>query len=558
MSILSTPPVAVRYLLVIAGLAVMVPVSPAQTVSKRSLPVVEFEKAALNGTLTEEGYRRCERYVQDWLAYADPVSKLIPRNLDRDTDLWNANDCAADNYPFMVLTSFFTNRERFEGLMKEMLSNERKLTSRVRSLPDEYSFSKKGFVHDEVSMGRIVFGTAEYAKDGLMPLTEWLGPSPWSDRMTEMLDDLGGYITVADDPKFSVTVKTEVNGELLQVLSRMFWMTGKREYLDWAVKIGDYFLLGDGYPLKSVNNLRLRDHGCELISGLCELYATLHYTDQEKKESYRESLYRLLDYVLAHGRNEDGLFYNAINPLTNEVLDKNVSDSWGYNLNGYYTVFLVDGTERYREAVTTLFGNLGKYRGYNWESGSADGYADAIESALNLYNRIPDRRVADWIDSEIRVMWSMQDSSHRENARRWIGSGIIEGWHGDGNFARTTIMYNLWKSKGTYVYPLAGGMKLGGEMKGNSLCLLLEAPAADWAGKLHFDKTRHSESMKMPLDWPRINQFPEWFTVDRKKKYRISDEEGRVIRETTGENLLEGIALSLKAGENKKMIVTPL
>jgi len=61
---------------------------------------------------------------------------------------------------------------------------------------------------------------------------------------------------------------------------------------------------------------------------------------------------------------------------------------------------------------------------------------------LNLYNRIPDPKIADWIDSEIKVMWSMQKES-----------GIIEGWHGDGNFARTTIMYNLWKSKGLYLKP---------------------------------------------------------------------------------------------------------
>ncbi len=558
MNVLPSPSISIRCFLVIAGLAVMVSASHAQPVSKRSIRGAEFEKAALSGALTEEGYRRCERYVQDWLKHADPVSKLIPRNLDKDTDLWNANDCAADNYPFMVLTSFFTNRERFEGLMKEMLRNERKLTARVKSLPDDYSFSKKRFMHDEVSMGRVIFGTAEYAKDGLMPLTEWLGPSPWSDRMIEMLEDLRGYITIADDPKYSITTKTEVNGELLQVLSRMYWMTGKREFLDWAVKIGDYFLLGEGHPLKSVNNLRLRDHGCELISGLSELYATLHYTDRKKKEVYRESLYRLLDYVLTYGRNEDGLFYNAINPLTNEVLDKKVSDSWGYNLNGYYTVFLVDGTERYREAVTKLFGNLHKYRNHDWEAGSADGYADAIESALNLYNKIPDERAADWIDSEIRVMWSMQDSSHRESARKWIGSGVIEGWHGDGNFARTTIMYNLWKSKGTYVYPLSGGVRLGGEMKENALCLVLEAPSESWTGKLYFDKARHTQSMKMPLDWPRINQFPEWFTVDPGKKYRISDEKGRLIREATGENLLEGIELSLKAGERKKMVVTLL
>ncbi len=517
-----------------------------------------FERASKNGELASEGFRRCEHYVHDWLAHADPVSKLIPRNLQQDTDLWNANDCAADNYPFMVLTSFFTDRGRFDGLMKEMLRNEKRLTSRIKSLPDTYSFSKKGFLYEEPAMGRIVFGTAEYAKDGLMPLTEWLGHSPWSERMIEMLRDLGEYVKVADDPEFSITVKTEVNGELLQVLSRIYWMTGEQKFLDWAVTIGDYFLLGDGYPLKTVDNLRLRDHGCELISGLCELYATLHFADPEKKNTYREPLYRLLDYVLDHGRNEDGLFYNAINPLTNEVLNTGLSDSWGYNLNGYYTVFMVDSTEKYREAVVKLFGNLHKYRNYDWENGSADGYADAIESALNLYNRIPDARAAEWIDSETQVMWSLQDSSHRESARQWMGSGIIEGWHGDGNFARTTIMYNLWKSKGTYLHPLVPGIGLGGEMKGDSLCLALYAPAAGWEGKLHFDKARHAQTMKMPVDWPRINQFPEWFTANPSKNYRISDEKGRVLFEAGGNELLEGITVNLKANEIKRMVVTAL
>ncbi len=31
-----------------------------------------------------------------------PETGLIPRNLERDKDIWNAEDCAADNYPFMV------------------------------------------------------------------------------------------------------------------------------------------------------------------------------------------------------------------------------------------------------------------------------------------------------------------------------------------------------------------------------------------------------------------------------------------------------------------------
>jgi hypothetical protein len=534
--------------------------------SPASAQTLDFKKASANGVRAAEGFRRSEHFVEDWLKYADPTSKLFPRNLHRDVDVWNAKDCAADNYPFMVLTSFFTNQPRFNGIMKEMLRNERRLTARVKSLPDDYSLSKKGFFYEELDMGRIVFGTAEYCKDGLMPLTEWLGNSPWSERMMEMLRDLDGEIDVANDLNFSETVNAEVNGDLMQVLSRVYWMTGEKRFLDWAVQIGDHFLLGEGYPLSSMSNLRLRDHGCELISGLCELYATLHFADKQKKEVYGPPLYKLLDYVLEYGTNEDGLFYNSINPMTGQVLDKGISDSWGYNLNGYYTVFMVDGTQRYADATTKVFKNLHKYRSYNWENGSQDGYADAIESALNLYNRIPDKDVADWIDSEIGVMWALQDSAVRHhplqpNVRSdWKrpGTGIIEGWHGDGNFARTTIMHNLWKSKGTYVQPLSHGITLGGEMMGDSLILSLGASSADWSGKIYFDKARHSQVLNLPIDWPRINQFPEWFTVDAKKKYRVLDQNGRLKFEAKGEELLNGIKIEVKADEEVRMIVIAL
>lgn len=107
----------------------------------------------------------------------------------------------------------------------------------------------------------------------------------------------------------------------------------------------------------------------------------------------------------------------------------------------------------------------------------------------------------------------MQDSSHRENAQQWKNSGIIEGWYGDGNFARTSIMHNLWKSKGTYVQPWNPEIKLGAEQKGDTLYISVKS-TKKWEGKLFFDKARHKTEMNMPLDWPRINQFSEWFAIN--------------------------------------------
>lgn len=519
-----------------------------------------FEKAFQNADEANEGFIRSNNYMNAWLSYADPESKLVTRTLDKETDIWNAQDCAADNYPFLVLTSFFTDQEKYHGIMREMLDNEIRLTSRVKSLPDTYSFSKKDFQQDTVSMNRIIFGTSEYMKDGLLPLMEWLGQSPWSERMLTMLNDMDEFVDVAgglEDKNFGKSPQAEVNGELLQILSRVYWMTGEKKYLNWAVQIGDHFLLGENYPLSSFEYLRMRDHGCELVAGLCELYVTLHFADKEKKEAYQQPLYKLLDYILENGRNEDGFFYNGINPKSGEVVDQGLADTWGYTLNGYYAVYMADSVAAYNEVVNQIFENLDQYRNYDWENNGADGYADAVEGAINLYNRISDERAAKWIDSEIKVMWSMQDSSHRENALQWKGSGIIEGWYGDGNFARTSLMYSLWKSKGTYLQPWNRDLRLGAEMIGDTLYIAIQSPIS-WEGQLHFDKARHAANLNMPVDWPRINQFSEWCTIDPSRNYQLRDVQEGTSKEIKGESLINGLNLKLEARENKRFVLTVL
>jgi hypothetical protein len=237
-----------------------------------------INEAIDNGMKANEGFRRCMAYTKDWLNFADPVSGLIPENLDYGRDIWNAHNAAADNYPYMVLTSFLLEKELSETVMIEMLRSERRLTSRLGSLPDDYSFSKQGFSREAVDTNRIVFGISEYIKDGILPLTEYLGISPWSDRMFETLDDLSEFFRVAshaDGTFINHSVETEINGELLQTLSRCYWITGDERYLDWALEIGDYYLTEDGRDLCNSERLRLRDHGCEIIGGLSELYATL-------------------------------------------------------------------------------------------------------------------------------------------------------------------------------------------------------------------------------------------------------------------------------------------
>lgn len=514
-----------------------------ELVKANSVKDPAFTRALENGQLANEGFARCRCFVEGWLEQADPKTGLIPRNLGKKKDIWNAKDSAADNYPFMVLTAAITDQPLFNGRMLDMLRTETKLTSRIGKLPDTYSFSKQDFQDAKPNMDRIMFGASEYIKDGLLPLTEWLGPSPWCDRMLGMLDDMWKYAPIETKYGKIVSTNQEINGEMLQTLSRIYWMTGEKKYLEWAVRLGDYYLLGEHHPTRNTNRLSLDDHGCEIISGLCELYATVHFVMPDKKRAYQEPIHEMLDRILQIGRHEHGLFYNRINPQTGQHAG-DLTDNWGYDLNGFYTVYLIDKTEAYRQAVRNALGNLHQhYSDYKWEGGGADGYADSIEGGINLYNREPIPAATKWLDSQTRIMWNIQKPD-----------GVIEGWHGDGNFARTTIMYCLWKTKGTTIQPWRKDVVFGAVQDGNLIKISIRAEK-DWQGKILFDSPRHKTIMKMPLDWPRINQFPEWFTVKNEKRYAVNNLTSDSQATYTGKQMREGITICLQPGIEQRLLV---
>ena len=433
-----------------------------------------FSQAVENGIKANEGYVRSLNLTKAWLENCDPESGLIPTDLNNiRKDFWEVENSAADNYPFMVLTAYLLDDSLYSGKMLDILKTEKELTSRIRSLPDTWQFSTKNFKREEPDLNWILFGASEYIKDGLLPLLEYVGESPWTDRMMEMLDDLPHIYKVLKGVNLKdkkgeqghyLSASEEVNGEMLQILSRIYWMTGDKKYLDWAVSIADYYLGGD-HDLSQSKYLRLRDHGCEVVGGLSELYVTLHYVNPELKQKYQQNLHRLLDRILEVGRNEDGMFFNAINAKTGAVKDSMIVDNWGYLLDAHYSVYLVDGKEEYRKAYFEAIKHLNSnYKDFAWEGTSSDGYADAIESALNLYNREPDASLKEWIDSEIHVMWDMQRSD-----------GMVSGVYPDGNFTRTSIMYSLWKTQGTHCRPWRKDLKFGVELKGDELLIAIDA-----------------------------------------------------------------------------------
>jgi hypothetical protein len=102
-------------------------------------------------------------------------------------------------------------------------------------------------------------------------------------------------------------------------------------------------------------------------------------------------------------------------------------------------------------------------------------------------------------------------------------TGVIEGWHGDGNFARTALMYAFWKTQGAYLEPWRADLRVGAAVDAEGYTCFQVESDWPWTGKLRFDIPRHAEYMHMPSDYPRLNQFPEWFSVGEREKFTTPD-----------------------------------
>ena len=170
--------------------------------------------------------------------------------------------------------------------------------------------------------------------------------------------------------------------------------------------------------------------------------------------------------------------------------------------------------------------------GRNYKSNA---YADALESAIVFLNRIPLAETFEAVDAVIL-----------RYLRRQREDGIIEYWHGDGNYVRTALMYALMKSQGCWLESWREDLSLGAVKQGDALLLTLDSQTP-WQGRLRFDRPRHRVHFHMPINYPRLNEFPEWFTVEQDALYQV-----RAGARTTvycGGQLVEGIPLRSDGSE---------
>jgi hypothetical protein len=528
--------------------------APRQTPIAAAVPAAA-DAARANGVEFERAVAASQRVLNVWLTHADPRTRLLPDRLgaDRRTWIYTPHNSGADLYPYLVLTAQLTDPDLFEGRMMEMLRNEVRFTSAKASVPGNLTFAT-----GELGPPSL-FGAGEYAKDGLLAVTEYLGRTPWFHRMADLTVD--AMEQAATPSRFGMLPASdpELNGDYLQTLTRLMTMTGDRRFFDWARRIGRAYIeeaLPGNFGVPGMKwdftahtgdrRLRLRDHGHETVVGLTLLYAVEHQLRSEYEKTYGPAVKRMLDRIV-QSANADGMLYNEVDSETLAPLDKRLSDNWGYVYGAVYTYFQVTGDTTYRDAVRRVLANLPKYRKFVWEPhdpsdnlplGSFDGYADSIESAIYLANREPVPEAFDWIDSEMRVMLAMQRPD-----------GHIEDWYGEGNFNRTALLYAYMKSSGVRPARWEPGVRVGAVRDGRRLVISLTVPAPR---RIQFDFARHKRVMNLEQNYVRLNEFPEWFVVDENTLYRIG-RAGTPGEVRLGSELIAGITLT--AGE---WIVEPM
>ena len=273
----------------------------------------EFAQAAANAKLANEAFVRTDRLMMDWLTLADPRTGLLPRNTTADGTSGTRRTAPRTCIPSSCSPRGTRGRICHGGRMQEMLLTETALTARIGRLPDTYSFSKQGFAEARIDTAAIMFGGSEYVKDGLMPITELLGVTPWRARMLGIVDDLWRYAPVETPLRTNRVAGSR--GERRHAARAVApLLDDARRSAISSTRRGSATTICSSIRIirrATSRTLRLRDHGNEVVSGLTELYATLLKVQPAKAAAYRAPIHEMLDRILAVGRNEDGLFYNV-------------------------------------------------------------------------------------------------------------------------------------------------------------------------------------------------------------------------------------------------------
>ena len=77
-----------------------------------------------------------------------------------------------------------------------------------------------------------------------------------------------------------------------------------------------------------------------------------------------------------------------------------------------------------------------------------------------------------------------------------------------------------------------------------------------WRGALIFDTPRHRQHVSLALDYPRLNQWPEWWTAEPTGRYAITLPDGTGVG-VDGATLAAGLPLAVAPNVAHQLLVCP-
>jgi hypothetical protein len=520
------------------------------------------------GVLAAEAQLRAARVLDRWTPRIDPETGLLPRGVAAQDQVWDYANTGADLYPHLTIAAALL-RPSVSPALEQVLTAEQRLAD-ATGLPadvDLLSDRAKNRARDNDLDDR-TYGGVEYAKDGLLPLSERLGRGPWFQRMEQLARATDSSASISTPFGRIPSAKSEVNGQALQVLSRLHWATGDdgyraaaeriaRAYLELALP-STSFVPTRTWDFKrrrtSTTNIQLRDHGNEVVAGLVEFHLIQTLRGDPAVPEHRARLRLMLDRLLEVGRTPDGLWKSEINPESGQAMGYPLSDNWGYLYAAYLTQAMIeesspegdpDAAQRYRAAAEAGLEAAARLDAYPWQGVEQDGYADALESALYLLKQVPSLRAAAWVDRQAAVLFGSQNQN-----------GKVDDHYLDGNFIRTALLYAAWQSHGVRMDPWEPAVMLGASPYGSCLSVAMAA-SRPWAGRVIFDTPRHRLHLGLPMNYPRLNEWPEWFVVEPDAEYDVDDSLHGWTGRHLGSTLAVGLPLDLAPGSERRLDVCP-
>src|SRR5262249_40091831 len=179
--------------------------------------------ARYNSVLASEAFERAARVTAHWLDRRDAATGLFPHTLRPDGRVWSYGDAGSDLFPFLRIATPYLLTDPYPEILATRASERTLSQSQNRSIPRDVSLDTLQPVEQEPE--KVMLGFVEYAKDGLLPLVEALGPDPWLPRLREIMDTV---IAASDVPTPAGPIPSpaaEVNGSALQALARLTWVT---------------------------------------------------------------------------------------------------------------------------------------------------------------------------------------------------------------------------------------------------------------------------------------------------------------------------------------------